>query len=445
MKAVLSAQRGRTPLDPGRVLHEMIDLLWNSNAIFTGVMISSTILVCSLTPSLALASKIESQSVHLRDRDVHAPALLASRADVAASLVINEVDYDQPGSDGAEFVEIYNAGGEDVGLDGVSVLGINGDGTEYRRIALPDVTLIAGDWYVVGSADVPEVDLVSGTSNIFQNGAPDAVALVYSSTGDPDDEILVDSVSYEGETTGGPTGGGTWTEGSAGAPADDGAEEDVAIGRYSDGTDSDVNANDFAARCATPGEANSPDATCDSGGTPTPEPSATLTPAPTETPPTTPTTDPSATPAGTATPSPTPEDIGGLAVELLDFQVRRIADGSVIVKWITLSEIDHGGFRIIRQIEAGPESAVGGLIAPRGDAFVGAKYLLADRAAPTTAIRYWLDDIDTLGKVTRHGPVSVAQVFPPRVSPPRIATHSIGVSAWPMAREAAPASPWVMR
>ena len=28
-----------------------------------------------------------------------------------AQLVINEIDYDQPGTDGAEFIELYNAGG----------------------------------------------------------------------------------------------------------------------------------------------------------------------------------------------------------------------------------------------------------------------------------------------------------------------------------------------
>jgi len=73
----------------------------------------------------------------------------SARANVFAALVINEVDYDQPGGDSAEFVEIYNDGGSAVSLNGVRVLGVNGDGTVYRRVVLPSVLLGAGDFYVV--------------------------------------------------------------------------------------------------------------------------------------------------------------------------------------------------------------------------------------------------------------------------------------------------------
>ncbi len=328
-------------------------------------------------------------------RDLGSAAASASSAEVASSLVINEVDYDQPGSDTLEFVEIYNAGGDPVGLDGVSVLGINGDGTEYKRIALPDVSLLAGDWYVVGSAGVPNVDHVGGTTNIFQNGAPDAIAIMFTATGDPDDELLVDSVSYEGETTGGPPNGGSWTEGAGGAPADNGVDADVAIARYPDGTDTDVNADDFAARCATPGESNVPGATCDAGDTPT-------------------ATDiPSSTPTQLSTPdaTPTPEDIGGLAVELVDLRAVRRTDGTVVVTWRTLSEIDHAGFRLLRESTidrpVGESIAIGGLIPARGDAFAGADYHALDSAAPADGIRYWLEDVDTLGRATPHGPLDV--------------------------------------
>src|SRR5262249_14638546 len=43
-----------------------------------------------------------------------------------ASLVINEVDYDQAGTDSASFIEIYNGTGADVALDGLAVVLING-------------------------------------------------------------------------------------------------------------------------------------------------------------------------------------------------------------------------------------------------------------------------------------------------------------------------------
>lgn len=370
-----------------------------------------------------------------------------SRADVASSLVINEVDYDQPGTDTLEFVEIYNAGGEAVGLDGVSVLGINGDGAEYRRTALPDVTLVAGDWFVVGSASVPNVDLVAGTTNIYQNGAPDAIALVFTATGDPADEILVDSVSYEGETTGGPVNGGSWTEGSGGAPADDGTADDVSIARYPDGVDTDVNADDFDVSCATPGEANSPDATCDASPTPTPSATGTATPDPSATP------TPSETPGDTPTPgdpptaTPTPEDIGGLAVELVDLSAERRADGAVVMTWRTLSEIDHAGFRLLREapegLTAGAPHTVGDLIPARGDAFAGADYRTVDRAAPPQWIRYWLEDVDTLGRATRHGPVIAPAIRRPAgfsgaphilPSDPQAQSRSHGPRPHPIAR-----------
>ena len=44
------------------------------------------------------------------------------------ALVINEIDYDQPGTDSAEFVEIYNAGGNAVSLDGLTLEFVNGNG-----------------------------------------------------------------------------------------------------------------------------------------------------------------------------------------------------------------------------------------------------------------------------------------------------------------------------
>lgn len=359
-----------------------------------------------------------------------------TRADVASSLVINEVDYDQPGSDTLEFVEIYNAGGEAVGLDGVSVLGVNGDGVEYRRTALPDVTLVAGDWFVVGSASVPNVDLVDGTTNIYQNGAPDAIALVFTATGDPADEILVDSVSYEGETTGGPVNGGSWTEGAGGAPADDGTDDDVSIARYPDGVDTDMNADDFDVSCATPGEANSPDATCDASPTPTPSATGTASPDPSETltPSETPTPGDTPSPGDPPTATPTPEDIGGLAVELVDLSAERRADGAVVMTWRTLSEIDHAGFRLLREapegLTAGPLRSVGDLIPARGDAFAGADYRTVDRAAPPERIRYWLEDVDTLGRATRHGPV--------------IAPAIRGPAGYSGARYTLPSDPWAI-
>ena len=68
----------------------------------------------------------------------------------APELVINEVDYDQPGTDAAEFIEIKNIGGASANLDGLAIELVNGsNNTVYNTISLPNVSLPAGDYYVV--------------------------------------------------------------------------------------------------------------------------------------------------------------------------------------------------------------------------------------------------------------------------------------------------------
>ncbi len=56
------------------------------------------------------------------------------------------------------------------------------------------------------------------------------------------------------------------------------------------------------------------------------------------------------------------------------------------------------------------------LIPPRSSAgeMGGAEYRFTDWSAPLSATRYWLEDVDTMGNVTRHGPVEVP---PARVRP----------------------------
>ncbi len=82
----------------------------------------------------------------------------------AGALVINEIDYDQPGTDAAEFIELYNNDTVAINLDPYTIVGINGvngGSANYRTIELPPVTLAPGDYYVVCSnaATVPNCDL----------------------------------------------------------------------------------------------------------------------------------------------------------------------------------------------------------------------------------------------------------------------------------------------
>jgi Lamin Tail Domain len=146
-----------------------------------------------------------------------------------SKLVINEVDYDQVGTDGDGFVEIANTGTGPADLAGVELVFVDGaDGAEYRREALSG-TLDPGAHHVV------PVDA--------QNGAPDGLALVSSSGS------VVDALSYEGEITQAQIGGGpvSLVEGTA-LPASV-ADSNSAAGsliRNPDGRDTDDAASDWA-------------------------------------------------------------------------------------------------------------------------------------------------------------------------------------------------------
>lgn len=215
-------------------------------------------------------------------------------AAVSTTLVVNEIDYDQNGTDNAEFVELKNVSTEAIDLDLYSVILVNGSGSVvYQTIDLPAFSLAAGDYYVICAnvATVAECDLdVSPDTNLIQNGPPDAVAILL-------DAVIVDTVSYEGDTVG-------YTEGSGVGLEDSTSAALLGISRYPDGVDTDVNNVDLSQRCITPGAANDePNTNCDGSATPTPTPTD---PVPTDTPTPLPTDTPTPLPTDTPTPTPTP-------------------------------------------------------------------------------------------------------------------------------------------
>jgi len=111
-------------------------------------------------------------------------------------LFINEIDYDQPSTDNAEFVEIAGPAGT---YSNITLELFNGnDGSTYdpSPITIPSITLTDESngygFYVVGvGGDL--IPIPSGWT--LQNGAPDGVVLKI-------DGVIVDAVSYEGEMAG---------------------------------------------------------------------------------------------------------------------------------------------------------------------------------------------------------------------------------------------------
>ena len=156
-------------------------------------------------------------------------------------LVINEIDYDQVGTDGGGFVEIANAGTSAATLDGIALVLVNGgDGTEYARSALTG-SLAAGAYL--------RIDIEA------QNGAPDGVALVDTVT-----KALLDAFSYEGEITAATIDGQTYNlvEGTAlAATVVDSNTIDGSLSRLPDKADTNNAASDWAfTQTKTPGAAN---------------------------------------------------------------------------------------------------------------------------------------------------------------------------------------------
>lgn len=122
---------------------------------------------------------------------------------MSGGFVINEVDYDQPGIDSDEFVELFNPGPDPRPLAGIVLILVNGtSASEYARVDLGEAgaSLAAGAYLVVGTATtvsaVPPGTLtleLPASSNNIQNGAPDGIALFDTVQG-----LLIDGLSYEG-------------------------------------------------------------------------------------------------------------------------------------------------------------------------------------------------------------------------------------------------------
>lgn len=173
-------------------------------------------------------------------------------------LVINELDIDQPGTDTAEFVELYTRTGVD--LCGLALVLVNGGvlpGLEYSRVDLGTVGVLGPDSFLVVAGPgvivtAPGQKLTPPSwalSNRIQNGPNDAVVL-FDCLG----HRIVDTVAYDGvlhrALLNGEPAEIDVTEGSTGAPADSGSTPGTA-GRVPNGTDTGQNGVDFRF-CPTP-------------------------------------------------------------------------------------------------------------------------------------------------------------------------------------------------
>jgi len=176
-------------------------------------------------------------------------------------LVINEIDYVQPGITETDFVEILNLGPSPVHLGRYSLelVYAGSPGHVFRVVELPEIALASGEYLVVcdDPLEVVNCDFVVPGPNFLPvapacNGCPGyvprAVALVRGAH-------VVDAITYG---SGSPFDSldSAYTEGMA-AGLDESTQAYASLSRFPNGIDTDDNSVDFALKCASPGRPNS--------------------------------------------------------------------------------------------------------------------------------------------------------------------------------------------
>ncbi len=179
-----------------------------------------------------------------------------------ASVLINEVDSDTPGSDTAEFVELYDGGAGATDLTGLVVVFYNGSNDlSYAAFDLDGYSTNSDGYFVMGNSGVSGVSLFFA-GNGLQNGA-DAVAVYVGDAADfPSGtavvtDNLVDAVVYD---TSDSDDAGLLVLLNAGQPQVDensgGDSANQSSQRCPDGSGGARNTDTFAQFAPTPGAEN---------------------------------------------------------------------------------------------------------------------------------------------------------------------------------------------
>lgn len=182
-------------------------------------------------------------------------------------LVINEVDSDTPGTDTAEFIELFNKSGEELALDGLVVVLFNGNtvgNPSYRTIGLTGLAIPANGFFVIGNTGVPNLNLALASGDL-KNG-PNAVAIYMADAASiPNGTLvgnvsgtLVDAVVYDTNDADDPELIAALTPGMPQVNEGTGASAEVnSISRVPDGGAA-FDTTLFVAQASTPGTTNNP-------------------------------------------------------------------------------------------------------------------------------------------------------------------------------------------
>ncbi len=186
----------------------------------------------------------------------------------SAQVLINEVDADTPGTDSAEFVELYDGGAGNTDLTGLVLVFFNGsDDLSYTpAFDLDGLSTDANGFFVIcgDAANVANCDLElgPGTTDMIQNGA-DAVALFTGDAVDfPNDTPisttnLIDALVYDTDES---DDAALLVLLNAAQPQinenANGTKDDESMQRMPDGGDGARNTTAYVVAAPSPGEPN---------------------------------------------------------------------------------------------------------------------------------------------------------------------------------------------
>lgn len=284
-----------------------------------------------------------------------------------SQVYINEIDYDQPSTDDAEFIELVGPDG--ASLDGYVIELVTGsNGSVYRSVDLngeviPSDNVNGFGFFVIGAATVSNVDLTPSswpTTDIIQNGSPDGLLLKLNGA-------VVDGFSYEGAID--PLDNSDFTAGMAISATEDNADDpNLSIGRTTLGFD-DTDQDQFfesTSNTPSPGAVNSAHGQTDQS----------------------------------------------LPVSLTSFTATA-GNSKVTLHWITASEQENVGFEVLRSTEKqGDYSLLSSYennpnLEGQFNSSTQTKYIFEDQTV-VNDVTYWykLVDVDVNGVHVEHGPMS---------------------------------------
>lgn len=175
--------------------------------------------------------------------------IMAMFQGAGAPVVINEFSYDDSGTDDREYVELYNATKSTIDISGWKLESYDGLGINSSFAIKANTKLAAGAYYVLGSAKVPNVNQVVGTTNIWENS--DESLTIKDSKGK-----VIDTLAYEMNKAATSTWQKKYVEGQGVwgnfASID---KHETSWSRLTDGLDTGDN-RDFHLMPSTPGKSN---------------------------------------------------------------------------------------------------------------------------------------------------------------------------------------------